>query len=120
LPGVENVRVARPWTNSSFSAFAFQTLSHTLHMRQTLALDPLSLPGNAMLGIVFAAQDRLPEARVQLQKALELNPGFPLTQTFLGEVEAALGDHAEALRPAGFGRIRGSRPSWPGESTGRA
>lgn len=62
-----------------------------------------------MLGIVFAAGDRLPEARVQLQKALELNPHFPLTQTYLGEVEAALGNHAEALRllESAQGRARG-------------
>ena len=80
--------------------------------RQTLALDPLSLPGNAMLGIVFAADHRLPEARAQLQKALELNPNFPLTQTYLGEVEAALGNHAEALRllESAYGRS----PGFPG------
>jgi eukaryotic-like serine/threonine-protein kinase len=66
--------------------------------RQTLALDPLSLPGNAMLGIVFAAQDRLPEARDQLRNALALSPAFQVTLSYLGAVEAALGNHTEALR----------------------
>jgi len=68
--------------------------------------------GNAMLGIVFAAQDRLPEARVQLQKALELNPGFSLTQTYLGEVNAALGNQAEALRLLELAYAR--TPGFPG------
>jgi serine/threonine-protein kinase len=85
-----------------YSAIMLTTLGRTkeaeAQTKQTLALDPLSLPGNAMLGIVFAAEDRLPDARAQLRKALQLSPGFVLSQTYLGEVEAALGHHDDARR----------------------
>jgi serine/threonine-protein kinase len=84
--------------------------------RQSLELDTLSQPGNAMLGIELAADDRLLEARDQLQRALKLNRGFVLSQTYLGEVEAALGNDGEAVRlleaalnsTAGFPGVRPS------------
>jgi eukaryotic-like serine/threonine-protein kinase len=78
----------------------------------TLAADPLSLPGNATLGIEFAAEGNLPQAQAQLRQALELSPNFPLTLHYLGAVEAALGNHAEARQL--LERALAEAPAFPG------
>lgn len=68
------------------------------NLRATLALDPLSLPGNATVGILHAMKGRNAEARDQFTRALALSPEFPLTLYYFGTFAAAEGENEEAIR----------------------
>jgi TolB-like protein/Tfp pilus assembly protein PilF len=66
--------------------------------RQALAADPLSLPANAMRGIVLLQRGDYPAADRELQRALALSPDFPLTLYYLAVVHAAQRQYADAGR----------------------
>ncbi|MEO8193417.1 MAG: protein kinase [Gemmatimonadales bacterium] len=68
------------------------------NLRATLALDPLSLPANATVGILHAMKGRNAEARAQFTKALALSPEFPLTLYYFGTFAASEGQNDEAIR----------------------
>ncbi|MFN7723822.1 MAG: tetratricopeptide repeat protein [Rubrivivax sp.] len=68
-------------------------------LRQVMALKPDSAQAYNALGYSLAERgQRLPEARVLIQRALELAPGDPFITDSLGWVEFRLGNREEALR----------------------
>lgn len=68
-------------------------------LRQVIALKPENAHAHNALGYSLAdRQQRLPEARQLIQRALELAPGDPFITDSLGWVEFRLGNRDEALR----------------------
>jgi tetratricopeptide (TPR) repeat protein len=68
-------------------------------LRQVIAAKPDYHQAYNALGYSFADRNqRLPEARRLIQKALEYAPGDPFISDSLGWVEYRLGNHAEAAR----------------------
>ncbi len=68
-------------------------------LRQVIALKPDNAHAHNALGYSLAdRQQRLPEARQLIQRALELAPGDPFITDSLGWVEFRLGNRDEALR----------------------
>jgi tetratricopeptide (TPR) repeat protein len=68
-------------------------------LRQVMVLKPDSAQAYNALGYSLAERgQRLPEARVLIQRALELAPGDPFITDSLGWVEFRLGNRDEALR----------------------
>jgi tetratricopeptide (TPR) repeat protein len=68
-------------------------------LREVIALKPEHAHAHNALGYSLADRNqRLPEARLLIQRALELAPGDPFITDSLGWVEYRLGNHAEALR----------------------
>ena len=68
-------------------------------LRQVIALKPDNAHAHNALGYSLAdRQQRLPEARLLIQRALELAPGDPFITDSLGWVEYRLGNREEALR----------------------
>ena len=68
-------------------------------LRQVIALKPDHHHAYNALGYSLAERNqRLPEARDLIKKALELSPGEPFITDSLGWVEYRLGNRAEALR----------------------
>jgi tetratricopeptide (TPR) repeat protein len=68
-------------------------------LRKVIAIKPDSAQAHNALGYSLAdRQQRLPEARKLIQRALELSPGDPFITDSLGWVEFRLGNRDEALR----------------------
>ena len=68
-------------------------------LRQVIALKPDNAHAHNALGYSLAdRQQRLPEARLLIQRALELAPNDPFITDSLGWVEFRLGNSDEALR----------------------
>ncbi len=68
-------------------------------LREVIALKPEHAHAHNALGYSLADRNqRLPEARSLIQRALELAPGDPFITDSLGWVEYRLGNQAEALR----------------------
>jgi tetratricopeptide (TPR) repeat protein len=68
-------------------------------LRRVIAMKPDSAQAHNALGYSLAdRQQRLPEARKLIQRALELSPGDPFITDSLGWVEFRLGNREEALR----------------------
>jgi tetratricopeptide (TPR) repeat protein len=68
-------------------------------LRRVIALKPDNAHAHNALGYSLAdRQQRLPEARQLVQRALELAPGDPFITDSLGWVEFRLGNREEALR----------------------
>jgi tetratricopeptide (TPR) repeat protein len=68
-------------------------------LRKVIAIKPDSAQAHNALGYSLAdRQQRLPEARKLIQRALELSPGDPFITDSLGWVEFRLGNREEALR----------------------
>jgi tetratricopeptide (TPR) repeat protein len=68
-------------------------------LREVIALKPEHAHAHNALGYSLADRNqRLPEARMLIQRALELAPGDPFITDSLGWVEYRLGNQAEALR----------------------
>jgi serine/threonine protein kinase/tetratricopeptide (TPR) repeat protein len=68
------------------------------NLRATLALDPLSLPANATLGILEGMKGQKAESRRQFAKALALSPEFQLTLYYVGIFDAAEQNNAESIK----------------------
>ena len=70
----------------------------SLHeLRQARELDPLSPPNNNAIGVVLHWQGQTDRAIEQFHDVLELNPGYPVTTSFLAEAYAKKGDMAAAI-----------------------
>ena len=68
-------------------------------LRQVIALKPDHAHAHNALGYSLADRNqRLPEARQLVQRALELSPGDPFITDSLGWIEYRLGNHVEAVR----------------------
>jgi tetratricopeptide (TPR) repeat protein len=68
-------------------------------LRRVIAMKPESAQAHNALGYSLAdRQQRLPEARKLIQRALELSPGDPFITDSMGWVEYRLGNRDEALR----------------------
>ena len=68
-------------------------------LRKVIALKPDHAHAHNALGYSLADRNqRLPEARLLVQRALELSPGDPFITDSLGWIEFRLGNHAEAVR----------------------
>jgi predicted Zn-dependent protease len=65
-------------------------------MQQALAIDPLSFLVRTINGWILMNAREFDPAIVEMQKSLELHPGFPLTHCILGQVLAAQGKAVEA------------------------
>jgi tetratricopeptide (TPR) repeat protein len=65
---------------------------------RTLALDPVSVPATAHMGVTSAAVNRLEQSRDELQQALPLSPNYPVTLHYLGATQAALGNYPAAVK----------------------
>jgi len=63
---------------------------------QALALDPINLITNTVIGLGFCWRRRYAEAIDQLQKTLEMDPGFALAYLFLGYAYGGAGRWDEA------------------------
>ncbi|MFN0105029.1 MAG: protein kinase domain-containing protein [Bryobacteraceae bacterium] len=66
-------------------------------IQQALALDPVSLPVNAVAGWVLQHAGRHREAIAQLKKTIELDPNFILAHGYLGRVLTAGKQWSEAI-----------------------
>jgi adenylate cyclase len=82
-----------------------------------LVLDPLSLAVSHSLGEAYFTAGRDEEARVQLQRTLELDGGFRPAMETLGWVEALAGSFDVALRF--FERMTASSPNRYSGASGR-
>ena len=68
-------------------------------LRQVIKLDPTHAHAYNALGYFFADRnERLPEARELIRKALSLSPKDPFITDSLGWVEFRMGNTAEAIR----------------------
>ena len=68
-------------------------------LRKVIALKPDHAHAHNALGYSLADRNqRLPEARQLVQRALELSPGDPFITDSLGWIEYRLGNHVEAVR----------------------
>jgi tetratricopeptide (TPR) repeat protein len=65
--------------------------------QKALALDPLSLMINSLVGAVLYYARRYEEARDQLLRTIELDPNFGTAYSYLGMVYEALGEHDQAI-----------------------
>lgn len=88
--------------------------------RQAIAADANSWPAHATRGIILLQRGDFLAADRELERALAFNPGYPLTQYYLGVLRAAQGRDAEAGRlldqaamgapgAAGFTGVPGAR-----------
>jgi len=68
-----------------------------VHARDGCDIDPLMAPINYFYGLVLYYQCRWDEARSQLQRTLEINPGFLMARAILGIVLARSGRFPEAF-----------------------
>ena len=70
-------------------------------LRETVADEPVSLILNTRLGSMLMFAGRTDEAIAQLNRALELDPGYRLAHLDLARMYAARGDYAKALEEWG-------------------
>jgi len=66
-------------------------------IRQTLALDPLSLPHNQGAAYIFYYARQYPEAVEQCKKTIALDPNFATGHARLSEVYAQLGRYEDSI-----------------------
>ncbi|MBL8220948.1 MAG: protein kinase [Bryobacterales bacterium] len=66
-------------------------------IQQALALDPVSLPVNAVAGWILHHAGRRPESIAQLKKAIALDPKFTLARGYLGRVLIAQNQSSQAI-----------------------
>ena len=80
-------------------------------MKNSQALDPLSLIINVAIGWAYYTARRYDEALAQLKQTVELDPNYPVTYWILGMVHRTLGRNATAIAEGEKGvRLSGGSP----------
>jgi tetratricopeptide (TPR) repeat protein len=80
-------------------AFTMGRLDEAIELdRRAVGQDPLNVGAHSNLGLHAYYAGRLEEATAALNKALELNPQFPVSRVLLGRVLLAQGQPQAALR----------------------
>ncbi|HEY1304879.1 MAG TPA: protein kinase [Vicinamibacterales bacterium] len=88
-------------TGHSWYSWCLAAMGHVdaavAEQKKALALDPLSLMINTLVGAVFYHCRRFEEARDQLLKTVDMDKNFGTARSYLGMVYEALGEHEKAI-----------------------